>query len=82
MSEASAFTSQLVSFLCEGQCYCTEKREAMTMKQNTRPKKCAEVLQDKMLFAKLSAGDVVAQKFKYIYHPTCPTALYNKSKQY
>ena len=30
-SEASASTSQIVCFLCEGQCSRTEKREAMNM---------------------------------------------------
>lgn len=50
----------------------------MTMKINTRLHQCATNLQDKKLLAKLSAGDVVAQEFKY--HGGCLKALYNKER--
>ena len=50
----------------------------MTIKLNERLKKCAAVLQDENLIAKLSAGDVVTQEFKY--HPTSLKALYNKER--
>ena len=51
-SEASASTSQIVCFLCEEQCCCTVKREALTIELNTRLEKCAEVLQDKKTLCK------------------------------
>jgi hypothetical protein len=41
----------------------------MTMQLNTRLHLCAQNLQDQKLLAKLSAGDVVAQKLKY--HGAC-----------
>jgi hypothetical protein len=51
-------------FICEKQASRFELREAMTMQLNTRLYQCALNLQDQKLFAKLSAGDVVAQELK------------------
>ena len=77
-STVSASSSHINCFLCEGRSTRIESRESMTMKLNERLKKCAAVLQDENLIAKLSAGDVVAQEFEY--QPTCLTALYNKER--
>ena len=64
-TDTSASSSRIDCFLCEGQSTRRECREAMTMKLNERLKKCAVVLQDEKLIAKLSGGDVVAQDFEY-----------------
>ena len=53
------------------ECFFCEKegglREAMTMQVNNRIDNCAKTLSDGKLLAKLSVGDVIAQKVKY--HP-------------
>ena len=63
-------------FICEKPSSHSELHEMMTMKINMLLHQCATNLQDKKLLAKLSAGDVVAQEFKY--HGGCLKALYNK----
>ena len=50
----------------------------MTMQLNERMNRCAEILNDGRLLAKLSAGDAVAQEIKY--HPACLAALYNRER--
>ncbi len=66
-------------FVCEKESP-TELRQAMTMKLNKRLNKCAQNLNDGMLLAKLSGGDVIAQELKY--HPSCLTGLYNRERAY
>ena len=49
---------------------------------DTRVRECAHQLQDKVLIAKLSAGDMISQEA--VYHAKCLVALYNeveRSKQ-
>lgn len=65
-----------VCFICEHESPMTTLREAMTMKLNDRVNECARNLSDEKLLAKLSAGDVVAQEFKY--HAACLVGLYNR----
>ena len=48
-----------------------------TLGLDARVWKCASVLQDEKLLAKLSAGDLVALKAKY--HASCLTLLYKKA---
>lgn len=66
-------------FLCEEEGDISDLRKAMTMQLNDSLNRCASNLQDKELLAKLSAGDVVAQEFKY--HCKCLTALYNRERK-
>ena len=47
----------------------SDLRETMIMKLDQRLHDCAAPRQDKQLLAQLSAGDVIAQEFKY--HPAC-----------
>lgn len=70
--------SQAVCFICERGSPTTALREAMTMKVNDRLNECAKNLSDEKLLAKLSAGDAVAQEFKY--HPACLVGLYNRER--
>lgn len=70
--------STLQCFLCDKEDKDINLRKAMTMKLNERLNRCATILNDVKLLAKLSAGDIVAQEFKY--HPACLAALYNKER--
>ena len=45
----------------------------------TRVKECALQLQDTILLAKLSAGDMISQDA--VYHKNCLVALYNRAKR-
>ena len=65
-------------FLCEEDDVMPNLREAMTMQLNERLHQCAMTLNDGKLLSKLSAGDVVAQEFKY--HPRCLANLYNAER--
>ena len=56
-----------------------EKRESATRKIDARVRKCAEVLQETALLAKLSTGDLIALEAKY--HAKCLVALYNKAER-
>ena len=53
-----------------------ESREAMTFKVNSRALESARHREDEALFAKLSAGVVMALEVKYL--PKCLTGLYNR----
>ena len=46
---------------------------------DTRVRECAHQLQDKVLIAKLSAGDMISQEA--VYHAKCLVALYNKAER-
>ena len=50
-----------------------------TLNIDTRFRKCAHQLQDKVLIAKLSAGDMISQEA--VYHANCLVALYNKAER-
>ena len=52
----------------------------MTKNLYERLNNCAEVLEDKKLIAKLSAGDLVAQEAKY--HLNCLTTVYNRERAF
>ena len=52
----------------------------MTQQLNDKVNECALTLSGGKLLAKLSGGDVVAQKLKY--HPACLEALYNRKRAY
>lgn len=52
----------------------------MTMKPNKRVNGYARNLSDMKLLAKLIAGDVSAQEFKY--HPACLVGLYNRERHH
>ena len=53
--------------------------EASTFNIDTRVRECAHQLQDKVLIAKLSAGDMISQEA--VYHAKCLVALYNKTER-
>ena len=62
-------------FLCDKEETKSELRKSMAMKLDQRLNECACNLNDGKLLAKLTGGDIVAQKLKY--HRSCLTALYN-----
>ena len=66
-------------FLCNKEETKSELRKAMTMKLDQRLNECARNLNDGKLLAKLTGGDIVAQKLKY--HRSCLTALYNNRER-
>ena len=51
--------------------------QASTFNVDDRIRQCAFQLQDKVLIAKLSAGDLISQDA--IYHAKCLASLYNKA---
>lgn len=53
--------------------------QASTFNVDERVRKCALQLGDKMLLAKLSAGDLISQDA--VYHSKCLVALYNKAQR-
>ena len=53
--------------------------EAATFQVDKRVKACAELLQDTILLAKLSAGDMVALEAKY--HAKYVVGLYNRARK-
>ena len=65
-----------ICFFCETSSTSEPLHEVSTFQVDSRVRKCALVLQDERLLAKLSAGDMVAQDAKY--HRRCLTSLYNK----
>jgi len=65
--------------LCDKHSPVSDLREAMTMQVYQRLRHCAATLQDEQFLAKLSAGDVIAQEFKY--RPACLAALYNRERE-
>ena len=54
-------------------------RQASTFNIDARIQKCALQLEDKVLLAKLSSGNVISQEV--VYHPKCLVALYNKAER-
>ena len=54
-------------------------RETITMKLGQRLRDCAGTLQDEQLPAKLSAGDVITQKFTF--HPVCLAIFDNRERE-
>lgn len=53
--------------------------QASTFNMDIRVRECALKLQDKVLLAKLSAGDLMSQEA--VYHSKCLVALYNKAQR-
>ena len=51
--------------------------QVATFSIDTRVRKCALELQDTILLAKLSAGDLISQEA--VYHSSCLGSLYNKA---
>ena len=60
-------------FICNQPEKIKNLRQAMTMPLHTKLQRCAENLLDGNLLAKLSAGDLVSQEYKY--HATCLTRV-------
>ncbi|KAL8624292.1 hypothetical protein ACOMHN_034015 [Nucella lapillus] len=60
-------TARKICFLCdeEGNSKDLTLRNASTFQLDGKVRKCAILLQDKKLLAKLSAGDIMAQELKY-----------------
>lgn len=52
--------------------------QASTFNMDARVRKCALQLEDSVLLAKLSAGDLISQEA--VYHLNCLVALYNKAR--
>ena len=71
-------SSQDLCFICDDESITSPLREAITMEVNKTLNESARNLGDTTLLAKLSAGDVVAQEFKY--HPACLAGLYNRKR--
>ena len=66
-------------FFCDGDADAGESlHKASTLELDARVRKCALELQDKLLLAKLSLGDIVAQDAEY--HIKCLVALYNRAR--
>ena len=66
-------------FFCDGHCTLTNPlHNVSTLGLDARVRKCAAVLQDQTLLAKLSAGDLVALEAKY--HAPCLASLYKKAE--
>eukprot|EP00745_Piridium_sociabile_P031810 TRINITY_DN5291_c1_g1_i4.p1 TRINITY_DN5291_c1_g1~~TRINITY_DN5291_c1_g1_i4.p1 ORF type:complete len:196 (+),score=34.11 TRINITY_DN5291_c1_g1_i4:83-670(+) len=65
-SDANTETDH-VCFLCDKEGEEQDLRNASTLKLDEKIRKCALLLQDNKLLAKLSAGDIIAQELKY--HP-------------
>ena len=63
--------------------FCGQSNEtlhkASTFDIDERVRKCALVLQDTLLLAKLSAGDMISQDA--VYHAKCLVLLYNKASR-
>ena len=57
----------------------SDMRKASTFKLQENVQRCALVLQDSVLLAKLSAGDMMAQDA--MYHPKCLVALYRTAEK-
>lgn len=55
----------------------TDLRQVMTFTVDDRVRKCATLIQDSMLLAKLASGDMIATEAKY--HPSCLLDLYYKA---
>ena len=70
---------KIICFFCEKDVIGSD-RNAMTKDLYERLNDCAEVLEDKKLIAKLSAGDLVAQEAKY--HLNCLTTFYNRERAF
>lgn len=66
-----------VCFFCEKDDTGGTLHEAATFGLNQKVVKCATVLQDQRLLAKISAGDLIAQEAKYHLH--CLVSIYNKA---
>lgn len=54
--------------------------QASTFNLDARVRKCAIQLQDRVLLAKLSAGDLISQEA--VYHSNCLVTLYNKAQRF
>lgn len=69
--------------MTEGCFFCGDKtgdlHEASTFMIDKRVRECALELQDTVLLAKLSAGDLISQEAKY--HAKCLIRLYNKANR-
>ena len=79
MGEASSI-SESKCFFCakpatSGKSLC----KASTFGMDVRVRQCAVKLQDKLLLAKLSAGDLIAQDA--LYHLPCLVSLYNRARE-
>lgn len=57
-----------------------DHHEASTFMIDRRVRECALELQDTVLLAKLSAGDLISQEAKY--HTTCLINLYNRTRKH
>ena len=76
-SGATTSKAEKSSFFCASS--SETLHEASTFNIDTRVHECAHQLQDKVLIAKLSAGDMISQEA--VYHAKCLVALYNKAER-
>ena len=78
-SGARSFNVKTSCFFCETDDDTSgELHKASTFKLDARIRKCALQLEDKVLLAKLSAGDLISQEA--VYHSKCLVELYNKTR--
>ena len=74
---ASSMTKEVSCFFCSGA--TGTLHQASTFNVDARVRECAHQLQDEVLIAKLSAGDLICQEA--VYHAKCLVLLYNKAER-
>lgn len=72
----STITTREICFFC-GEA-SGDLHEAATFNMDQKVRKCARELQDTVLLAKLSAGDLISQEA--VYHTRCLVSLYNRAR--
>ena len=74
---ASSMTKEVSCFFCSGA--TGTLHQASTFNVDARVRECAHQLQDEVLIAKLSAGDLISQEG--VYHAKCLVLVYNKAER-
>lgn len=72
--------SPAVCFFCDQQANTEPLHEVTTLELDDNVRKCAHLLHDEILLAKLATRDMVAQEAKY--HVTCLAKLYNDKRAF
>ena len=73
-------SSTVSCFFCGSLAPDETLHEVTTFELDTKVRQCAMKLQDTVLLAKLSAGDMIAQEAKY--HSRCLVTLYNRARDF
>ena len=75
---SATFPASSLCFLCDTVSEKDELRNVSTFQVDEKVRKCAHILQDQKLLAKISSGDLIALEAKY--HPACLVLLYRKAE--